>query len=84
MGMLMPQIPVPLMNRYPRATISMFMPEKTIRKPKIQPSEIGRLSTMLLIFPVMVEKVWPGAITGTRLSATGICVLVAMPYMRSI
>jgi hypothetical protein len=38
---------------------------------------------MLLIFSVMVEKVWPGAITGTRLSATGICVLVAMPYLRS-
>src|ERR1700688_262506 len=80
MGILMPQIPVPLKKRYPRATISMFIIENTIRKPKIHPSEIGRLSTMLLIFSVMVEKVWPGAITGTRLSATGICVFVAMPY----
>jgi len=32
---------------------------------------------------VMVEKVWPGAMTGTRLSATGICVFVAMPCLRS-
>ncbi len=53
----MPQIPVPLMNRYPRAIISMFIIENTIRKPKIHPSETGRLSTMLLIFSVMVEKV---------------------------
>ena len=71
------------MNRYPRAIISMFIIPNTIRKPKIHPSETGRLSTMLLIFSVMVEKVWPGAITGTRLSATGICVFVAMPYLRS-
>src|SRR5208337_4745956 len=82
-GMLMPQIPVPLMNRYPSATISMFIIENTMRKPRIHPSETGRLSTMLLIFSPMVEKVWPGAITGTRLSATGICVLVAMPYLCS-
>jgi hypothetical protein len=41
------------------------------------------LSTMLLTFSVMEEKVLPGAITGTRLSATGICVLVAMPYVCS-
>ncbi len=68
------------MNRYPRATINMFMPEKTIRKPRIHPSETGRLSTMLLIFSPMVEKVWPGAITGTLRSAAGICVFVAMPY----
>src|SRR5208337_787615 len=78
MGMLMPQIPVPLINRYPKATISTFISANTTRKPKIHPSEMGRLRTMALIFSVMVEKVWPGAITGTRLSATGICVLVAI------
>ena len=66
------------MNRYPRAPVSMFSIPNTIRKPKIHPSDTGRVSTMLLIFSVMVEKVWPGAITGTRLSATGICVLVAI------
>ena len=75
----MPQIPVPLMNRYPRHIISMFIIPNTIRKPTIHPSDTGRLSTMLLIFSPMVEKVYPGAITGTRLSATGICVFVAMP-----
>ena len=47
--------------------------------PTIHPSDTGRLSTMLLIFSPMVEKVYPGAITGTRLSAAGICVFVAMP-----
>ncbi len=57
MGMLMPQIPTPFKNRYPRATISMFIAPNTIRKPRIHPSEMGRLSTMLLIFSVMVEKV---------------------------
>ena len=51
MGILMPQIPVPLMNRYPRAIISTFIIEN------IHPRETGRLSTMLLIFSVMVEKV---------------------------
>jgi hypothetical protein len=29
----------------------------------------------------MEEKVCPGAITGTRLSSTGICKLVAMPSL---
>src|ERR1035437_3012442 len=83
MGMLMPHIHVPLMNRYPRAIISTFIIENTMRKTRMHRNEMGRLSTMLLIFSVMVEKVWPGAITGTRVSATGICVLVAMPYVRS-
>jgi len=34
---------------------------------------------MLLIFSVTLEKVCPGAMTGGRRSATGICKLVAMP-----
>jgi hypothetical protein len=30
-----------------------------------------------------VVKVCPGAMTGTRLSSTGICTFVAMPSLRS-
>jgi len=82
-GILMPQMPVPLIKRYPRATISTLVSENMIRKPKIHPSETGRFSTMLLIFSVIVEKVCPGSITGARLSATGICKLDAMPSLRS-
>jgi len=52
MGMLMPQIPTPLMTSQPMATVIMPMRLKAIKNPIYQPSEVGRVRTMALILSV--------------------------------
>ncbi len=52
MGMLMPQMPTPLMMSQPTATVSMPMPLKAIKNPMYQPREVGRVRTIALILSV--------------------------------
>src|SRR2546430_13615696 len=49
MGMLMPQIPTPLMTSQPMATVINPMRLKAIEKPTNQPREVGRVRTIALI-----------------------------------
>ncbi len=39
-------------------------------KPTNHPFEVGRVSTMALIFSVTVPKVWPGSMTGALSAST--------------
>ena len=66
MGMVTPQMPMPLTNRYPMAYSIIIVSMKQMPNPMNQPLEAGRVSTIALIFSVTVPKVWPGAITGVR------------------
>ena len=52
MGMLMPQIPVPLMISQPMATVIIPMTLKAIKNPTYQPREVGRVRTIALILSV--------------------------------
>ncbi len=66
MGMVTPQMPVPLRNRYPRAKSIIIVIMKAMPKPMNHPLVAGRVRTMALIFSVTVPKVWPGSMTGAR------------------
>ena len=57
MGMLMPQMPVPLVNSQPMAKVSKPVRPKAIKKPMYQPKEVGRVRTMELILSVTDPKV---------------------------
>ena len=63
-GMVTPQMPMPLRNRYPMANSIIMVSMKQMPKPMNQPFDAGRVSTMALIFSVTVPKVWPGSMTG--------------------
>ncbi len=52
MGMLMPQMPVPLMISQPMATVIIPMPLKAIKNPTYQPRDVGRVRTIALILSV--------------------------------
>ena len=52
MGMLMPQMPVPLTTSQPIATVIMPMRLKAIKNPTYQPREVGRVRTIALILSV--------------------------------
>ena len=56
-GMLMPQMPVPLTTRYPMAKSIIIVSMNAMPKPMNQPVEVGRFSTMALILSVTVPKV---------------------------
>ncbi len=43
---------------------------KAMPKPTNHPFEVGRVSTMALIFSVTVPKVWPGSMTGALSAST--------------
>ena len=60
MGMVTPQMPMPLTNRYPMANSIIMVSMKQMPNPMNHPLEAGRVSTMALIFSVTVPKVWPG------------------------
>ena len=66
MGMVTPQMPMPLRKRYPMANSIIMVSMKAMPKPRNHPLEAGRVSTMALIFSVTVPKVWPGSMTGAR------------------
>ncbi len=51
-GMLMPQMPVPLMISHPMATVISARRLKEIAKPTNQPKEVGRVRTIALILSV--------------------------------
>ncbi len=57
MGMLMPQMPVPLVKSQPMATVIKPVRPKAIKKPMYQPKEVGRVRTMELILSVTEPKV---------------------------
>src|SRR5205807_295165 len=57
MGMLMPQIPTPLVNSQPMAIVINAVKPKESAKPKYQPKEVGRVRTMELILSVTDPKV---------------------------
>ncbi len=52
MGMLMPQMPTPLMMSQPMATVIRPIRLKAIENPINQPSDVGRVSTIALILSV--------------------------------
>src|SRR5712691_12620651 len=71
MGMLMPQMPTPLMTSQPIATVINPMRLKAIEKPTNQPREVGRVRTIALILSVTDPKVYPGPITGVSRRISG-------------
>src|SRR5215467_5610722 len=66
MGMLMPQMPVPLMKSQPMAMVIRAVKLKESAKPMYQPKEVGRVRTIELILSVTEPKVCPGPSTGVR------------------
>src|SRR5215472_13763669 len=64
MGMLMPQMPTPLVKSQPMAIVIRAVKPKAIAKPMYQPKEVGRVRTIELILSVTEPKVWPGPSTG--------------------
>src|SRR5258708_9165842 len=71
MGMLMPQMPVPLMISQPMATVITPMRLEAIKNPMYQPREVGRVRTIALILSVTEPYVYPGPITGVRRRISG-------------
>jgi hypothetical protein len=65
-GMLFPQIPMPLTNRYPTDTKSSSVSANARPKPRYQPSDVFRVRTIELILSVTEPNVCPGAMTGGR------------------
>src|SRR5207253_5389309 len=55
MGMLIPQIPTPLVISQASATVSIITAANETAKPTIQPNEVGRVRTMELILSVTDE-----------------------------
>src|SRR5215472_1285878 len=70
-GMLMPQMPTPLMKSQPMAMVIKALKLKVIRKPTYQPKEVGRVSTMELILSVTEPNVCPGPSTGVSRRISG-------------
>jgi hypothetical protein len=54
MGMLIPQIPTPLMIRYPTARLSTITKVNAKPNPASHPRETGRVSTIAAILSVTV------------------------------
>ena len=71
MGMLMPQMPTPLMISQPIAIVIMPIRLKAIKNPMYQPKEVGRVRTIELILSVTDPKVCPGPITGVSRRISG-------------
>src|SRR5260370_563496 len=66
-GILMPQIPTPLMISQARETVSTITIVKARAKPATQPREVGRVRTMALILSVTggyVGRGWRAVETG--------------------
>ena len=66
MGVVSPQMPMPLRKRYPVANSSIIVSMKKMPKPMNHPLVAGRVRTIALIFSVTVPNVWPGSMTGAR------------------
>ena len=71
MGMLMPQIPTPLVISHASATVSSMTTLNARVNPANQPSDAGRVRTMALILSVTVPYVCPGSITGDSRRISG-------------
>src|SRR6267142_1109941 len=69
-GMLIPQIPVPLMISQASEMVSTITMVKEIANPATHPSEVGRVRTIALILSVTDEYVWPGSMTGATGNAS--------------
>src|SRR5580700_9190119 len=63
-GILMPQIPTPLMISQVAAPINTCMKPNAIRNPKTHPMVILRLRTMPAILSDTDARLWPSSITG--------------------
>jgi len=63
-GMLMPQMPTPLMNSQVTAVRKTISKPNETEMPRNQPVGVPRVRTIALILSVIVANVWPGAITG--------------------
>ena len=59
MGILMPQMPTPLISRYASVTFRSISRQNEMAKPKIQPLDVPRPSTIELILSVTVSKRMP-------------------------
>src|SRR5438067_1837072 len=70
-GILMPQIPTPLMISQASARVSSITRLNVTVNPAIQPRDAGRVRTIALILSVTVRYVWPGSITGDSLRISG-------------
>src|ERR1700730_7911251 len=68
-GMLMPQIPTPLIMSQATAMVITITNEKATVKPTTQPSDVGRVKTIEEILSVTEASVCPGSMTGSRSSA---------------
>src|SRR4029077_6187099 len=71
MGMLMPQIPTPLMISQARATVRIITKLNEIANPATQPRDVGRVRTIELILSVTEVKVCPGPSTGESRRISG-------------
>src|SRR2546426_2716141 len=70
-GMLIPQMPTPLVKSQPMATVRRPVRLKEMAKPINQPREVGRVRTIALILSVTERKVWPGPSTGVSWRISG-------------
>src|SRR6266446_8319181 len=70
-GVLMPQIPTPLMISQARATVSIITMLNEMANPATQPRDVGRVRTIELILSVTEVKVCPGPSTGERRRISG-------------
>src|SRR5260370_1038252 len=70
-GMLMPQIPTPLMISQPMATVIMPNRLKAIRNPIYQPRHVGRVRTIELILSPPAPTVSPAPITAVSRRISG-------------
>src|SRR6266436_4978368 len=65
-GILMPQIPTPLVINQARATVRIITKLNEMANPATQPRDVGRVRTIELILSVTEVKVCPGPSTGDR------------------
>src|SRR6266852_5433139 len=71
MGMLLPQIPTPLMMSQASATVRIITKLNEIANPATQQRDVGRVRTIELILSVTEVKVCPGPRTGDRRRISG-------------